>query len=499
MKKPITFISILCSILFLTAIIFFASGIYIDKKNGTAKADARYEQLLKQTKENFENNTYGSSAFSINFIQAIGNINDFSSLKLEVNGSLIYSYPPSTFSLPSPELVKSYSDTVNVAGKNFTLRASLYLMTPGSIYNHSRFAFLLILIGTLIVGIFIVFTNGAESSSNDFYEIRPKNKNIFTEREIFSDSKSESKDNSENTEEKPEYEENSVSEQITESSNAIEEAPKAEQQPLFNPEQISTEISSEEHSSKDIFQEDKVEEEPSEEEPSIEIPNEVPVFTEEDEQEWNTDELFSDEDEKTEKDEGGLDIIDQMEQENLALSDEDFFADKTEPQESEKELESNAVSQITNLSLQSSLEESLDAAIESDSNTTLSLIKINGLDRGNYLSQTIVSIIKNATNTSRLFEYKADSYAAIVQTDLQETVDNFEGIYNKIADFLKDNNAVNEVSVGISSASGRSIKAERLILEASQALDYASQDPDSPIVAFRANPEKYKEYMESNN
>ena len=66
-----------------------------------------------------------------------------------------------------------------------------------------------------------------------------------------------------------------------------------------------------------------------------------------------------------------------------------------------------------------------------------------------------------------------------------------------ITDYLKDNNAANEVSVGISSSSERNVKAERVILEADQALDYASQDPDSPIVAFRANPQKYREFQES--
>ena len=98
---------------------------------------------------------------------------------------------------------------------------------------------------------------------------------------------------------------------------------------------------------------------------------------------------------------------------------------------------------------------------------------------------------------SELFEYKSDAYAAVLKgKDLQTSVDKFEGIYNEIANFLKDNNAANEVSVGISSADERNVKAERVILEANQALEYASQDPDSPIVAFRANPQKYKEFQE---
>ena len=477
MKKPITLVSTICSLLFLAAIIVFASGVYIDKKKGTEKADARYENLLNQTKENFIKNSYGSQEFSINFIQAIGNINDFSSLKLEVNGTLVYSYPPSAFNFPSPELVKSYSDSVNVAGKNFTIRASLYLMTPGSIYNHSRFAFLLILTGTLLVGIFIVFTSGSESSSDDSYSIRKKSskdsksyKQLYskgTEQEIFTPETEEKANSSEEESSSPAKESESQElsgESLQTGQEVQEEELPAQTQESSNPLSIS-------------------------------FPAETPVFDEEDEQEWKNDELFEEEsldkaDESVEDvkaEESGLDIIDQMEQENLALSDEDFFAEKT------------PLSPVTNLALQSSLEEKFDEAILSNPNSTLALVKINGLDRGNTISQEIVSILSKVSDNPQIFEYKSDSYAQILSTDLQTTVDKYEEIYNKIADFLKDNNATNEVSVGISSAGERKIKAERVILEAGQALDYASQDPDSPIVAFRANPEKYREYMESNS
>ena len=492
MKKPITIVSTICSLLFLAAIIVFASGVYIDKKKGTEKADARYEQLLSQTKENFTTNSYGSSEFSINFIRAIGNINDFSSLKLEVNGTLVYSYPPSTFSIPSPELIKSYSDTVNAGGKNFTLRASLYLMTPGSIYNHSRLAFLLILTGTLLVGIFIVFTNGSESSADEGYTIRPKTsealKNLTEKTELEEASKTQTP--AVQIEEKPEEPEpqtlpETEPEQVISFTETKEEpVQEAEQEPLFPQEPIFQ-----------PEQNQQASEEP--ETTSIEFPTEKPVFDEEDEQEWNNEELFDDDEPEDfydntvqnfgDHDNSGLDIIDQMEQENLALTDEDFFGEKT------------PVSPVTNLVLQSSLEEKLDEKILSNPNATLALVKINGLDRGNSISQKIVSILSESSGSKQLFEYKADSYAQITESDLQTTVDRFEDLYNKIAGLLKDNNAANEVSVGISSASGRKIKAERVILEAGQALDYASQDPDSPIVAFRANPEKYKEYIESNS
>ena len=60
----------------------------------------------------------------------------------------------------------------------------------------------------------------------------------------------------------------------------------------------------------------------------------------------------------------------------------------------------------------------------------------------------------------------------------------FESLHSK-SDFL----------TGISSRSGRLIEADRLLLEAKKALEKAKVDPGSPIVAFKSDPEKYREYV----
>ncbi|MDR2134021.1 MAG: hypothetical protein LBP27_02850 [Treponema sp.] len=54
-----------------------------------------------------------------------------------------------------------------------------------------------------------------------------------------------------------------------------------------------------------------------------------------------------------------------------------------------------------------------------------------------------------------------------------------------------------DLCVGLSSRSGRLIDAERLIFEASEALERALSDPVSHIVAFRSDPEKYRAFIAS--
>jgi hypothetical protein len=54
-----------------------------------------------------------------------------------------------------------------------------------------------------------------------------------------------------------------------------------------------------------------------------------------------------------------------------------------------------------------------------------------------------------------------------------------------------------DLCIGLSSRSGRLIDADRILLEASQALDRALQDPVSPVVAFKSDPEKYRAFIKN--
>ncbi|GHV38117.1 hypothetical protein AGMMS49546_07860 [Spirochaetia bacterium] len=57
----------------------------------------------------------------------------------------------------------------------------------------------------------------------------------------------------------------------------------------------------------------------------------------------------------------------------------------------------------------------------------------------------------------------------------------------------------NDVCIGLSSRAGRLIDAERLMFEAFQALKKALRDQVSHIVAFKSDPEKYREFIRNRN
>ena len=54
-----------------------------------------------------------------------------------------------------------------------------------------------------------------------------------------------------------------------------------------------------------------------------------------------------------------------------------------------------------------------------------------------------------------------------------------------------------DLCMGISARTGRPVNAERLMFEAEEALERAMMDPVSHIVAFKSDPEKYREFMET--
>jgi GGDEF domain-containing protein len=53
-----------------------------------------------------------------------------------------------------------------------------------------------------------------------------------------------------------------------------------------------------------------------------------------------------------------------------------------------------------------------------------------------------------------------------------------------------------DLRIGISARSGRILATDRLLLEASKALERAGLEPESPIVAFKSDPEKYKAFVQ---
>lgn len=490
MKRPITFISTISTLLFAIALVWAGIGIYTDGNKVSEENAAKFETLLLKTKTAVSECKTETPEFSRRFIKAIDNIDDYSVLQLKVNEKLLYSYPPENFQSPSNGLVKSYHDLILMQnGTKIELNASMFTIKTSSIYKHGRLAFILILAGTLI-SIFLLITL-KEPGANEIHPFSgkpakkvkktvshkskaPQEENIF-EDELFAglkeNSLQETSEPSENIDiQNSNNNQNQISNETSESKPAESYIPAAFEE---------SEETDEEHlEDYEIFNEDSVQNE-YEENYEISLDEENTYF---DDSVLNRPGSSSAESE-TEN------IPEEQEEENHQM---EFDFDAPIP----------AYSPVTGVKVQSSLkdelQESIDSTLKNNSDLTFAILKINGLDRGNSISNKLLNLVKEDLESgSEIYEYNSDCYAIVVKDlNLNSCVDIFDKIYQSTTDYLKANEDDYEITIGLTSVTGRQVSADRLITEADQALSHAINDPDSPIIAFRANPSKFKEYMD---
>ena len=99
-----------------------------------------------------------------------------------------------------------------------------------------------------------------------------------------------------------------------------------------------------------------------------------------------------------------------------------------------------------------------------------------------------------------IFEKGENGISVIIpNSDLEQGMDKSEEfrsrIFAKMPESFEDRT---KLCIGLSSRSGRLVEAERLMLETFSALDKAMDDPDSPVIAFKSDPEKYREFVRDN-
>jgi hypothetical protein len=113
------------------------------------------------------------------------------------------------------------------------------------------------------------------------------------------------------------------------------------------------------------------------------------------------------------------------------------------------------------------------------------------------IKKLIIEIIRFFTQRDMIFEKGEQGLTLIIPAlNLEQGFTKSEQFRSRINDSLIDSSGHSlELCIGLSSRAGRLVEAERLILEASQALVKAVNDPDSPIVAFKSDPEKYRNFI----
>lgn len=147
--------------------------------------------------------------------------------------------------------------------------------------------------------------------------------------------------------------------------------------------------------------------------------------------------------------------------------------------------------------LQPRLENELSRASASEFDVVLFLIKVDEFET--LSEENIKKTCDYLTNIFQfkdlIFEYKNNCFAAIkTNTNIDEAIPLADQIYTELSEIIEDKKCY----IGISSKTIRLVGAERVLKEADAALEHAMEDPENPIIAFRADAEKYMDYIENN-
>jgi len=444
MKKNlfVTIYAVFVSLIFAGTIVFSGISLYSKNSKGYIESKKTFDSMTMELKQAFQNPTSPNMNEKIN--HAIGSYDKYSFISIKVNGNTVFLYPGDT-DQPSEntKFSKLYFTTVKAGDLNVYIQANVYTLSPSSISYVAKVSFIIVLIFTLLTIVLIFVIASGEQDS-----------------EVIEETYEDETDGDE-----PETE---VPDPVKiEAETAVKEDP---------------EVSSEENKTTEFedFPADEIAITPEEGFETEEAPEETVEEKIESEKEAEEEE----EDAEPEEPAGS------EAEEKAKLPVEDYKPSVTAP--------NGLYSPVTGFGWESylkpRLENELSRASASEFDVVLFLIKITDFE--SYDEEKIHKLCDYLTNVFQfkdlIFEYKTNCFAAIkTNTTIDEAIPVADQIYTEIGEEGK-------CFIGMSSKTIRIVGAERILKEADAALDHAMEDPESPIIAFRVNAEKYMDFIENN-
>ncbi len=146
--------------------------------------------------------------------------------------------------------------------------------------------------------------------------------------------------------------------------------------------------------------------------------------------------------------------------------------------------------------LDSRLSFELRRAASYDQDLVLALLRSSDLQHGSAEYIRIAKyMLQHFMFQDMLFEYGKNGYAIILpNTDLDTAIKDVKSFRENVCEKHVSKCVF---SAGLSSRNGRLINGNRLITESSMALSKAFNDPVNKTIAFRPDPEKYRQYIAS--
>ncbi|GBU29200.1 hypothetical protein R84B8_02764 [Treponema sp. R8-4-B8] len=147
------------------------------------------------------------------------------------------------------------------------------------------------------------------------------------------------------------------------------------------------------------------------------------------------------------------------------------------------------------------LDSELHRCSSSDKDLALLIMDFTDIGEERVFRQAAEEAVTFFTSRDLLFEYGECGITVILPgTGFDAAVAMSENFYKRITErFPKSYSEAYGLCIGLSTRSGRLCKANRLILEAMEALKKAKNDPKTSIIAFKSDPDKYRAFIASQN
>lgn len=499
MKAKRNYFTVAVCTVYIAAVLAFAASLIFEYSGGTKRAQERFTSLTKDLSRNLKENDTGSAEFSRAILESLGNVSDIAAIQVSSDGKLLFSYPVSIDEnkTASSPLIKQLSTSVKGGENSAVLTAALYTLKPSSIYYKGRVAFLVILAATLAAALNLIIVS-KKDTDGDGQEDTDAEKD-GTEDYFFE-------------EEMPDYEkvarkETDAKEDATVSGNDAEE------------EAAVTERTDAEESAvtrNDVAEVAAVAEVTAAEDTAVsEVTAGNNAVAEENSYgtEIDSDKTLDFEDQtdieetipSVQEKEPVLENGQNAGEEEGAAAEDASFAEEIHEEPSLAENNAAPVGLFDEKTgfgweqyMPTRLDSELIRAASSEQDLALFTVRIPGIDWTTPEGKETASIIKDWVKFNDLvFDYGSDGFTAIFQNqNTDAALAEAEKTHTEIVSVLKRANSSTETPfVGISTRSLRLISGKRLFNESEQALFHAMEDKDSPIVAFRVNPDKYRSYL----
>lgn len=477
-NKFIIFYTVLASAIFAFAIAFFGVNIYKEYSQGQARANQRYNTLITDIKayNSIDKNISETSLSNIKSV--LKDFNDFSFIQIKLNDSEILKYPKDVSAeLTVSNLTKTFSSNFNTQNGQFEILCNLYLLRPSSIYYYAKISFIIILIVTLITIILIFYINSQEKQFSAKVSSEADSE-LLNENDF--DSKLQ------------------LDENLSGSSSEVETS--SIQQNSVNSIDLDIDLSSESEQNKNSFDED------SEQIFDLENNTEMDTEIQQTDSEYSalTPEDKNNENSQSENEEKEIPASLPDYESPLIIESSDVKenndAENAPASDSSESNPSGLFNPVTGLGwesyLDTRLENEINRAISSEIDISVFIINIPNLERESEESKKVSEYLSLQFQfKDLLFEYKNDCIVAIkISMNLDDALNFADKIHAEIMQIINQK----ECYIGISTRSIRIVSSERLLNEAWAALEHAKQEEDSPIIAFRVDADKYRQFLEQN-